>query len=296
MNVEARLVIEFYCRPDSSLPPNIRGYLHTNDPSLKSDLESLGYQFTEVGTNVERWLRTKIEVPEDSDQYRAVRILLSDHGWKESSTNVILVDHRRSHFGFDLKRQITKEQLDQSELLLVIPADLTKIANWCATDNRGYVLAADARLKNRMTLGWVRTIIVPYASEEGREQLRSGHLDGLDFIPARFDRPDKVTKPLYQISSRVTLPKCRLSLQDHLGQVSVCGGSWSDGGYSPPILRYIRKDVDALRPFDIALTLEKMGGLPTHHRHNLIVSQRFRRHLANLKIRGFGYIPVVLED
>jgi len=42
--------------------------------------------------------------------------------------------------------------------------------------------------------------------------------------------------------------------------------------------------------------IEQAGSTPEHHRHELIVSQKFRRHLAGLKIRGFAYVPVILED
>jgi hypothetical protein len=53
--------------------------------------------------------------------------------------------------------------------------------------------------------------------------------------------------------------------------------------------------MDALGGFDVALTAERVGNGPRISFPAVIVSQRFREVLTELKIPGVGYTPVAIQ-
>ena len=292
--VHSTLVITFGEPPPSCR--NSRGFVRTNDRFLQAAIESLGFEFTEVGSIGSRYLRTKIEVLEDSELYCLVCETLLKCGLKQCLSHVIPQSCDHTHYGFDLTRQITPGEIDASELLRLQIRDLSRIADWVETTEQGYVLAASSKLKSRAELGWANTIIVPFASEAGRDALVAGELQGLALVAAVFDRPEKAHRQLYQMTSNVCLPQSLTPVQNVSGEHGLEGGIWDDRGYTPQFLRYRRSEIEAVGPFDIAHTLERTGYLPQHQRHDLIVSQKFRGHLAKRKLQVFDYVPVIIEE
>ncbi len=162
-------------------------------------------------------------------------------------------------------------------------------------------MKANNRLKNGLDFEWVDVVIVPYVSEEGREQLKGGNFEGIHFDPAIFDQPEKAVKQLYQLTSTLTMPPSLLPIQNLDGDVVTEHGNevarfWDDAGYVQPILKYCRDEVKAMGAFDIAMTREQIGYLPQHFSHQYIVSQRFRQHLEAMKVRATEFVPVELVD
>jgi hypothetical protein len=69
---------------------------------------------------------------------------------------------------------------------------------------------------------------------------------------------------------------------------------WDDGARDPVTLRYERAKMEALGPFDIAMTNERVGQTEQGAYRQCIVSQRFREVMTRLKVRGVRYVPVEL--
>lgn len=112
-------------------------------------------------------------------------------------------------------------------------------------------------------------------------------------------------KPLWELSSSIILPPCLTPRQaaddgsEFTGQgkeTTLLEVQWEDGGRIPAELRFHRQEIEALGPFDVALTRETTGyGYPSMFAPAVIVSQRFRRVMAELGVTHHYYAPVHLE-
>lgn len=66
--------------------------------------------------------------------------------------------------------------------------------------------------------------------------------------------------------------------------------------YDAPLLKYSRRDMESIEPFDIALTKERVYGDYYSAYRLVIVSQSFRQLMQKLKIKDLDYTPVELVD
>ena len=174
------------------------------------------------------------------------------------------------------------------------------IASFADTSEHGYVLRVDKKQKNSIAIGWLDVIITPYASDIGRAELEGCGLKGLEFRSALFNIPEKVTKPLWMVTSSITLPPCLLPIETrtfnnrHSGFQDEERG-WDDKGCAQVVLRYDKDEIDSLGEFDVARTREQIGSMKKHYRNHYVVSQRFRRAILDGKHRWFDFVPVELD-
>ena len=68
-----------------------------------------------------------------------------------------------------------------------------------------------------------------------------------------------------------------------------------DDGYKPVQERLARGEFEELAPFDVGMTRKLIGNHRRGAYRGLIVSQRFRRLLRELKVRATNHLPVILE-
>lgn len=198
-------------------------------------------------------------------------------------------------------RHYEKKEYDLFEFLSLKPFKLAWIAEFAENRNGVHVLKANARLKNKLIFGNVEGTRVFYASVEGREYLDHQNLIGISWDPVVFDRPEIAAKKLFQLRSSIMMPKCLTPIVDDryidittLPESEVQGRNWDNGGYLPAEMSFRRSEVEALGPFDVALTQEVIGGFPRWYRHDVIVSQRFRQVLLKMKNTSVGFNPVHL--
>ena len=198
-------------------------------------------------------------------------------------------------------RHYEKKEYDQFEFVCLRPDKLAWIAEFAENRDGVHVLKANARLENKLVFGNVEGTRVFYASVEGREFLDHQNLIGIAWEPVVFDHPEKAAKKLFQLRSSITMPKCLTPIVDDryidittLPESEVQGRNWDNGGYLPAEMSFRRSEVEALSPFDVALTREVIGGFPRWYRHDVIVSQRFRQVLLKIKNTSVGFNPVHL--
>lgn len=132
-----------------------------------------------------------------------------------------------------------------------------------------------------------------------KDKLLAAHLKGLEFREVELDKPAKDGVRLWQPWSPLRMPRSKLDLYSGEGADFVEGSYENgcfldDGPYQPPLFRYDRKSLEALPPFDIAMTHERTGAWGDCLRHT-IISQRFRQVLASHKVKGVSYKPVILD-
>lgn len=280
---------------------SIRGHLKTHNDGIKIQLERLGYQFETYGSKDNEYFLCKVAAKEGSSELNRVRSVLIDAGIRESARTVIPKKDREGQFAFKYIRNFNRNDLDQAEYLRLNVMGHQRIADWRETAAEGYVLKANKRLENNLDFGWLDIIIVPYVSENGRKRMEKEGFLGVRFEPAVFDEPKRASKQLFELTSVLTMPPCLLPIQNDDGDLvaedwKLGARIWDDAGYVQPILKYRRKEVEAMGAFDIAKTRETTGNLPQHYRHQYIVSQRFRQHLEAMKVRSVDFVPVELVD
>lgn len=296
MRVQCRIKIKVSTSPGESGS----GRLKTDRQTLKKKIESLGYRFDPVGMGSGSYYLCSIVEDENSEKIELVREAILSEGYKEVRTAIIPKADRRSSFNFGRLREYSKSDLDQSEYLCLGPSSsAARMADWANTTSEGYVLTVNQRLKNKSDFGWLDVIIVPYVSDSGKNQLECGDLLGLQCKPAIFDKPEKASKQLYELTSAITMPPCLLPIQNGNGEVVPENWNegeriWDDGGYVPPILKFRREEANCLGPFDIARTRELIGSRSQHYRHQYIVSQRFRKTVEAMRVRTVDFLPVEL--
>jgi hypothetical protein len=102
--------------------------------------------------------------------------------------------------------------------------------------------------------------------------------------------------------STVTMPFCCLPIFNSWGEpsgpelTSNRGCHFEGGPYLSAEMCFLRPEVEALGEFDIAVCREHVGMGNNDRFPPLVVSQRFRKVLKELKVPGVAYAPVWLKD
>ena len=290
------LLAEIYISSEETRNPNIRGWVHNVPFELLKRISELGYALEPRGR--EEYYAVKVREAADSVKVQEIRKLLNSAGLVEYTKHTIFPkDLRISHYAFKFIRKFTKSEIDSAQYLRMNINGLGYIASHADTTADGYVLRVDKKQKNTLAIGWLSPIITPFASDTGRAELEKHHFKGLEFFPAIFDKPEKVTKPLWMLTSSITLPPCLLPVQNQRGEIvdpNTEEGEriWDDAGRVLPVLRYDRGQIQAIGEFDIAKTRELIGGMRRHYRHHYVVSQRFRKAIIDGKHRWIDFVPV----
>ena len=280
---------------------SIASNLRIESQSLKVAMEDSGYVFDTLGLGENKYYSCLIEEPEGSEKLELLISLLKANGLQRCHHMILPRVLCKTHFVVRYIRRFTKKDLDTAEYLRINVKGSQCIADWQETTEEGYKLQRNTRLKNALDFGWLDHIAVPYVSDAGRRQLESESLSGVLFKSALFDEPEKVSKKLFELTSSVIMPSCLLSIQNSYGDIvdnhyKEGERIWNDKGYTQPILKYNRSEVETMGAFDIAKTKEFIGGGKSHYKHQYIISQKFRQSLEKMKVKGVEYVPVELVD
>ena len=167
-------------------------------------------------------------------------------------------------------------------------------------DDEGWRVMARKGLSKSRHMGSLYSIRALILSSELKGKLEESDLKGLNFIPLRYDMPEKAPRQLWQFGHKVKMPVCLLprltQSGDDFHENDMDGAIWDENGYRPEELRFRRREVEAMGAFDMATTREKIGEHRGFHRSEIIVTQRFRKVLDDMKINAVDYIPVRLAD
>lgn len=245
--------------------------------------------------------RVKIETDVDDPRLTTVFDILSSHGYRPSKRAQTTVAGREHEFAVIRRRTYNENEIAAAPLLMLRPRFCDDVmANYYGgDDDQGWIAKADKRLeKEKLEIGHFDSFEAILLGAALHDQLLSADLAGLDFIPVRYDHPERAARQLWQFGHKVKMPVCLLPRQgvDRLDYVEGerNGSYWDDGGCVPPELRFRRSEVEAMGHFDVARTREKIGFHGGHYRSEVIVSQRFREVLEKAEIKTIHYVPVRL--
>jgi hypothetical protein len=292
------LTCEIRIDSEETKNPNLRGSTHNIPETTVHRIADLGFELQECGCQGKSWFSCHVQDDSESPRIQEVRDLLVGSGLTEYTEHSVIPEKlRHSHFAFRQIRKFAKSEIDSAQYLRMNISGLGYIASHADTTEDGYILRVDKKQKSSLKIGWLDVVITPFASDAGRGELEQCGFNGLEFVPAIFDKPEKVTKPLWMMTSSITLPHCLLPVQNHRGEIvdpttEESGRMWDDAGRVQPILRYNRTEIEKVGEFDFAKTRELIGGMKKHYRHHYVVSQRFRKAILDGKHRWIDFVPV----
>jgi hypothetical protein len=254
-----------------------------------------------------RWLR--IAEPEDSPKLKLLLQALEDrYDIKPSNWFIVPPEFSEQYFGVRKEREFTEEQIKSAEYLRLISTKFHIGTNSQrpTPDDETYYVHNDGAQRTKVDFGFLSPFPAIGISEELKGRIVNYKLDALRIEPIVVRRKDNkpARKPLWKMSGDVTLPRTLCRYIDGNGKIKEPYDDWSykfecayfdDWGHLPAVLSYRRKDIEQCQPFDIAMTAEKEGNGPYISFRYTIVSQRFRSVLTDLKVKGVGYVPVVLQ-
>jgi hypothetical protein len=274
----------------------------------KSDVEELGmFAGLKVSGSGSSGLRLDVDLDENDPQLaRLYEAIYAKYQLKPSQWNIIPVSERGRYFGVRRKVVWTEQEINAAEFLEL--SSSRQIASHENPDDvqwerEDYVAELDKKQYTEVQLGFMSPFHGLAVAEPLRSSLLAAGLAGLNLTPVIFVGGGKVKKPLWALKSHVILPDTLNPIQNGQGDIVASDKEWErfesrhldDAGRDPPTLRYKRAEVEALKPFDIAMTSARFGNGQKIAYRWCIVSQKFRAELKRQKVPALSYVPVVLE-
>lgn len=246
--------------------------------------------------------RMDVDLPVDSPELLQIFELIRQECEFEPNQNKITAHELRGRF-FEVYRTriFSKIEIEEAELLHIV--NVGKIIARFLLDSK-----ADAHFKTEryivkgykprktIKIGGVSPGHGTAVTSELKVDMEQAELVGLQLDPVVG------ADDLWKLTSSITLPRSLLRLQDEIGEF-VDAESWptkfsckyfDDDGYEPCQLRYQRNEIEQLGAFDIAVTAERTMRNRVTATRKCVVSQKFRKLMETLKIKGIEYVPVRL--
>tara|TARA_R110002096_G_scaffold168538_14_gene339418 strand:+ start:3582 stop:4568 length:987 start_codon:yes stop_codon:yes gene_type:complete len=256
-------------------------------------------------------VHTYLEVrePENSKALEEIIAGLRSSYGIDLARDSLIPNGNRYFFCIRKEREFTKAQIEDAPYLQ-IHATKFQIGTWLQpTDDqysRGvYAVENNNKQGTKVQFGFLSPFPPIGVDHQLKEELERHSLVGLEFKPitvgAKTRRPKK---PIWNLSSSIVLPRTQTRFINKHGHDKEPFDDWSDrwesaffydDGYDPPVLRFTQDHLDSLGAFDVALSAERTGNGPRISFPSVIVSQRFRGVLEELKILGVGYTPVAIN-
>lgn len=295
MKLIYQISVELQERPG----PTYASRINIDDAVAFERIQSLGFDETTKRTGWGR--RLKVICDYSDPRLEKVLNILGSLGFSASDRSVLQSDHREKEFSPFISRIYDRADFDEAPLLRLDPVSVNKkIATDLKPENGRFKIKVDRRQNSDLEIGTLDFPPTYLVADSLKAAIETAGLVGIGFEEVVYDRPEVVTKRLWQFAPGIEMPPCLTPRVDATsGDPAVDGVtefvSWDDGGYSPTELKFERESVTAMGDFDVALTRETVGVAPGFRRE-IIVSQRFREFLEDRKIRSVGYVPVRLLD
>lgn len=254
------------------------------------------------GLRVELW-------EDDPKLHSVIQQIESRYGWKPSKWHNIPLEERSRYFGVRKDREYSKKDLDNAAFLTLLaqkPIANQRDGTAEQVDAEVYVAEADRLQSAKTQLGTLFPFQAYGVTETLGRQLQDAGLRGLSLErvvfrpPPNRKKPPNVRKPLFKLSSTFIAPRSLLPIVNEAGLQIEPNTEWAcyldDGGYQPYEFKYRKEDLERLQEVDIAMSYERTGVTKARAFRWCLVSQRFRRVLADLKVRGTLYSPVRFAD
>lgn len=233
-----------------------------------------------------------ITVPEGDPGLEKVFAKLADAGWKPFFGQDVPIELTPGYLHVWRERTYSESDLNAAKYLSVVEWGNDDRAFFLSALENGTYVAEVTEAKWKWRLGRIGVLYSPpFVRDDLRQELLDAGLEGLEFLPLRWDQPKKVKAVFWQMSSHVTMPPCLLSL---VRITSFNYLFYDDGGHHPQELVFREAQVAAMEPFDAALTAEDVFGVSNSWNRKLVVSQRFRTVCRELKLKNVTFAPVRL--
>lgn len=263
----------------------------------------------------------EVRAPEDDSRIAEIFSILARFGFFPCKRAAAPVATNQTEFCVRKCRVYSPEEVADAELLRLRSKPHFQMARenyprgghemepeawrkWCyeclGNDDEGWRVMARKGLSKRRHLGGLYTFAAVILSSELKAKLEKSDLKGLNFIPVRYDKSEKAPRQFWQFGHKMKMPTCLLPRLTQWGEEwkenHLDGAIWDENGYKPEELRFNRTEVEAMGEFDVATTREKIGEHRGFYRSEIIVTQRFRKVLNEMKINAVDYIPVRLAE
>jgi hypothetical protein len=281
--------------------PNSIGVDVSSPSEVVEISQATGFDVTGWDRGNESYRKIEVNEPEDSLRLSKILEIIEDkYGFVPASSKVVPEALRDRVYGVKKFRQFSRYEIDLSEYLCISHID-RKMADFLMGTKED-TEAENYLVKNYKNGGTVLFgILSPFPAFVVHENLKlaleDAGLTGLLF------KPIVNAVGIWKLTSSIILPRCKLRLIDGSGTL-VRHDDWcepwtekyyDDSGYEPPVLRYNKHDLSLIGSFDVAITLERTGGIKPNSFRRLVVSQNFRAFLKKQKISGIYYIPVEID-
>jgi len=280
-------------------PQVLSNLMFVSEPGIVEELGQLAdLPVAKNNSSPRRELR--IELLEDDPRLNLLVQTIKDKLGYAPSPSIIVPPERRDRFYCVRKnRKYTRNDLDQAAFLSLF-ADRT-IANHKdgtaeQVEREVYVAAADRLQSAKTQFGALFPFQQYCVTESLGQRLQQAGVRGLALEPVVILPEDKVRKPLLKLSSSFTAPRSLLPVVNEAGHPIEPNTEWScyldDGGYQPHEFKYHKADLEKFQEVDIVMSYERTGVTKARAFRWCIVSQRFRRIMADLKVPGVRYALV----
>ena len=235
-------------------------------------------------------------VPENDPHILEAFALLQEAGWEPFFGEFVPPRVKDSRFWVRRLRYYDKRDFDEPEYLTIHRwGNWHRIFEYDGVDGnlfKGKV----AKAKWNSRYGITNNPRSPsFVNDELKGELEAAKLIGLTFLPVLWDQPEKAKGKFWQLTSNITMPRCLLPILN-VPETQQPWTTYDDGGHFPQELVFRRSQVEAIEPFDVALTSpeEEIHCGPNSWTRTLVVSQRFRQVIKKLKLTTAELIPARL--
>lgn len=210
-------------------------------------------------------------------------------------------ENQGNHYFVRLRREYTPADLDKAPLLCLFSTQW--LAKSAPRDHVGPLqVMGDKMLEKPKPFGRLDPYEARVMNTWLVEELKKRNLNGFTVKDVEILGRKSKHQPIWEPWSTVTMPRCCLPMVNSWGEP--CGPADFNnrgchhecGPYAPEELVFQRSEVDALGEFDIAVCQEYVGMGNNDRFSPIVVSQRFRQILKELKVTGVAYAPVWLKD
>lgn len=252
--------------------------------------------------------RMRISQTENSYALREMLLGIKDLYGIDLSQNALVTNEARYFFSVRKLREFTASQVERAEYLV----PYAKFIIGTHTDRTDEELVSgtiavhnDSKQRTKVNFGCVAPFPPIGIDQWLKQKLETHNLAGLQLKPMVVRKMSGLPKkPIWHLAGSITLPRTLTKYINKHGFEKEPYHDWSDkwesahffdNGYEPPVLKYCRGQIDSMGSFDVAVSAEKVGNGPKIAFPWVIVSRRFREILAELKVKGVGFIPVAIE-
>jgi len=252
-------------------------------------------------TSQGEYCRLDIELEENSGTLNKVYDKIEElYGYKPCELLIRPPDQYEKYFGVQRYISFVESELDMAEYLCVNSTKLIGEGVYRRPPNEveKEIYSLSRKRRNKRLIGYISEYNTLAVDQKFKDLLMLESILGID-LNKKVLKDDK----LWLLWSSVLMPPCLTELIKNNGLTCTEDQEWEEfevrnfeTRYDAPLLKYSRRDMESIEPFDIALTKERVYGDYYSAYRLVIVSQSFRQLMKKLKIKDLDYTPVELVD